>query len=169
MRVMGIPALLCGVALAAGVQSQPQCSSVSSTTEARRVVFVCEHGSVKSLIAASYFNRRAQAKGLSVRAIARGVTPELSVPLPVRNGLHAAGFDVSGYVPQLLEASEIKDATLVVSFDEDISDAVAGRTRYLKWDNLPAVLSDYAGGKDAIVKQVDRLVREFADGRHREQ
>ena len=169
MRVMGIPALLCGVALAAGVQSQPQSSAVSTTSEAPRIVFVCEHGSVKSLIAASYFNRRARAKGLTVRAIARGVAPESTVPLPVRDGLRAAGFDVSGYIPRLLEASDIKDATLVVSFHEDISDAVAGRTRYLKWDNLPAVLSDYAGGKDAIVKQVDRLVRELANGRHREQ
>ena len=165
---MGIAALLYGVATAAGIQSHPQRYAVSSKSEAPPVVFVCEHGSVKSLIAASYFNRRAQAKGLSVRAIARGVTPEPTVPLPVRNGLYAAGFDVSGYIPQLLEASDISGATLVVSFDEDISDAVEGRTRYLKWDNLPAVLSDYARGKDAIGKQVDRLMYELAGGRHHE-
>jgi hypothetical protein len=55
--------------------------------------------------------------------------------------------------------------TLLVSFDEDISDAVAGRARYLKWDNLPAVLADYARGKDAIAKQVERLVHELAGER----
>jgi hypothetical protein len=80
----------------------------------------------------------------------------------VRDGLRAAGFDVSAYRPKLLTASDIRGATLVVSFDEDVSHAVAGRVRYLQWDNLPAVMSDYARGKDAIVKQVDSLLSELA-------
>ncbi|MGH8137076.1 MAG: hypothetical protein ACREVV_02605 [Steroidobacteraceae bacterium] len=144
-------------------------SATPRAAEAPRVVFVCEHGSVKSLIAASYFNQRAQVKGLKVRAIARGVAPEPTVPPAVRDGLRTAGFDVSGYVPQALEASDINGATLIVSFDEDIADAIGGRVRYLKWDNLPAVLSDYPRGKEAIVKQVDQLLREFRAERYREQ
>lgn len=59
MRVIGIAALLCGAAIATSVQSTPQSIAVSSTQETPRVVFVCEHGSVNILIAASYFNRRA--------------------------------------------------------------------------------------------------------------
>lgn len=123
---------------------------------------MCEHGSVKSLIAASYFNKRAKAKGLSVRAIARGVAPEPAVPPVVRDGLRAAGIDVSGYRPQLLAASDLSGATVIVSFDEDLSDTVAGRTRYQKWDNLPGVLANYPRGKDAIVAQIDSLVDELA-------
>jgi protein-tyrosine-phosphatase len=126
------------------------------------VVFVCEHGSVKSLIAASYFNQRAQAKGLKVRAIARGVAPEPTVPPAVLDGLRAAGIDVSEYRPRLLSDADIRGATLIVSFDEDISSAVAGQARYLQWDNLPGVLSDYPRGKTAIVKKVDVLVGELA-------
>ena len=127
-----------------------------------QVVFVCEHGSVKSLIAASFFNQRAKAKGLSVRATARGVAPEPAVPPVVRDGLRAAGFDVSGYRPQLLAASDISGATLIVSFDEDVSGTVAGRARYLQWDNLPGVLSNYARGRAAIVMRIDSLVDELA-------
>lgn len=167
MRAMGVLVFLYGAAFAAGDQPQLPFNATSSAQVAPRVVFVCEHGSVKSLIAASYFNQRAQAKGLKIRAIARGVRPEPKVPIPVRNGLHAAAFDVSGYVPQALTASDIKDATLIVSFDEDLSDAVAGQARYLKWDNLPAVLSDYTRGSAAIVRQVDLLVRELTDERTR--
>jgi protein-tyrosine-phosphatase len=99
------------------------------TAPGARVVFVCEHGSVKSLIAASYFNQRAQAKGLSVRAVARGVAPELTVPPLVRTRLRADGFDVSGYRPQFLADSDIRGATLIVSFDKNVAGALAGAAR----------------------------------------
>lgn len=58
--------------------------------------------------------------------------PEPAAPLLVRAGLRAAGFDVSGYRPQVLNVSDISGAPLIVSFDEDLSDIVAGRIRNLK-------------------------------------
>jgi hypothetical protein len=153
---------LFGLILAAGIQLPAQSGAPPRASEAPRVVFVCEHGSVKSLMAASYFNQRAQAKGLRVRAVARGVDPERTVPPAVRDGLRAAGFDVSEYRPQLLRASDVEGATLVVSFDEDVFEMVAGRARYVKWDNLPSVLSNYARGKDAILERIDGLLAEIA-------
>jgi hypothetical protein len=55
-------------------------SAFSSTTLAspptHQVVFVCEHGNVKSLMAASYFNTMAQARGLPFRAVSRGSAPD---------------------------------------------------------------------------------------------
>ena len=48
--------------------------------EPGRVVFVCEHGSVKSLIASLYFNQRAQQRGLPFKAVARGTAPDSAVP-----------------------------------------------------------------------------------------
>jgi hypothetical protein len=152
---------LANVAHLARAESPAQ-SVAGGASAAPRVVFVCEHGSVKSLIATSYFNRRAQERGLSIRAISRGATPEPSVPDSVRNGLHDAGFDVSAYVPRLLKASDLEGAKLVVSFDQDVSRTVGVRARYLKWDNMPGVLADYPRGRDAIVKQIDSLVDEFA-------
>jgi arsenate reductase len=126
-----------------------------------RVVFVCEHGSVKSLIAMLYFNRSAQERGLRYRAVARGTAPEPAVPGPVRDGLHATGFDVSEFVPQLFKASDVDDASLVVSFDQDIAKVVAGRARHLRWDNLPGVLANYPRGRDEIVRHVDALLDEL--------
>lgn len=161
MRLLAIRPALLILAITFGSPALAQAPPAGGAPRAQ-VVFVCEHGSVKSLIAASYFNRRAKAKGLRFRAIARGVAPEPAVPPVVRDGLRAAGFDASGYRPQLLAASDISGATLIVSFDEDLSDTVAGRARYLKWDNLPGVLSNYARGKDAIVTQIDSLVDELA-------
>ncbi|MFL6603633.1 MAG: hypothetical protein ACJ8R9_20220 [Steroidobacteraceae bacterium] len=138
----------------------------ATTLEAgQKVVFVCEHGSVKSLIAASYFNRSAQAHGLLYHAIARGTAPEPRVPLSVQKGLHAIEVDVSSYVPQLFQASDVEGASLVVSFDQDIDGLVGGKVRHLKWDRLPAVLTNYPRGRDAIVAQIDSLIAALAQGR----
>jgi protein-tyrosine-phosphatase len=136
----------------------------STPNDLGRVVFVCEHGSVKSLIAMVYFNRSAQQRGLAYRAVARGTAPEPTVPGPVREGLHAAGFEVSEFVPQLFKASDVDHASLVVSFDQDITEVVAGRARHLRWDNLPGVLANYGRGRDEIVRHVDALLDELTRG-----
>jgi arsenate reductase len=128
------------------------------------VVFVCEHGSVKSLVASVYFNRRAQERGLPYRAVAMGVGPDAAVPAPVRDGLRADGFDVADFVPRLFEASAAADAALVVSFDQDVTKALGGGVRHLKWDDLPGVLADYPRGRDAIVRRVDALLDDLARG-----
>jgi arsenate reductase len=136
-------------------------AAVRTPIEPDRVVFVCEHGSVKSLIAMLYFNRSAQERGLPYRAVARGTAPEPGVPVSVREGLHAAGFEVSEFVPQLFKASDVDNASLVVSFDQDIEKTVGGRARHLRWDSLPAVLANYARGRDEIVRHVDALLDEL--------
>lgn len=128
------------------------------------VVFVCEHGSVKSLVAMQHFNRTARERGLPYRAIARGVAPERTVPVAARSGLSADGFETSDFVPQRLMGSDLSDAALVVSFDEDITAIVPVRVRHLAWNNLPAVVGDYARGRDAIVARVDSLLDELARG-----
>lgn len=142
-----------------------QSVAADPASRASKIVFVCEHGSVKSLIAASYFNRSAEARGLPYRAVARGTRPEPVVPAPVREDLRAIGVDVSAYVPKLFQASDLQGASLVVSFDQNIAATVDGKVRQLKWDDLPAVLTDYTRGRDAVVKQVESLIEVLAQGR----
>jgi arsenate reductase len=52
--------------------------SAAQTTDAAaapRVIFVCEHGAAKSVIAAAYFNKIATERGLPDRATYRGASP----------------------------------------------------------------------------------------------
>ena len=42
---------------------------------APQIIFVCEHGAGKSVIAAAYFNKLAAERGLPDRAIYRGANP----------------------------------------------------------------------------------------------
>ncbi len=64
-----------------------------------RVVFVCLHGSAKSLIAAEHFCRLAAQQGLDVRATSAGTDPDPEIPLHVIEGLLADGIDVRGRRP----------------------------------------------------------------------
>ena len=130
--------------------------------ERTQVVFVCEHGTVKSLVAMEHFNRKAQARGLPYRALARGMAPGRTVPQAVRAGLRSDGFKTSAFVPQRFRASDLDHAVLVISFDQDVTGIAGGNVRHLTWDNLPAVLTDYSRGRDAIVARIDFLIDELA-------
>jgi protein-tyrosine-phosphatase len=154
--------LLCSLALSYDAQVLAEGIAANNPREPAHVVFVCEHDSVKSLVAMEYFNRGAQERGLAYRAVGRGTAPEPIVPSSVREGLHAAGFDVSHFVPRLLGPSDVEEASLVVSFDQDIAKIVGGKARHFAWDNLPGVLTDYARGRDEIVRHVDDLIDELA-------
>ncbi len=63
-------ALLAAIGFAVASQS----TSVARTTPA--VMFVCEHGAAKSVIATAYFNKLAAERGLPYRATFRGTTPQ---------------------------------------------------------------------------------------------
>jgi len=160
MRLISIS--LFSQAITIATQSTAQSVTATHLAQSTKVLFVCEHGSVRSLVAMEHFNRRARERGLPYQAVARGTAPAPTVPSQVRDGLQADGFDVSGFVPRLLRASDVEDVALVISFDDDITETVGGRTRYLKWDDLPGVLTDYAVGRDAIVSQVDALIDSLA-------
>ena len=163
MHLISLRHFLLSVVVALGAQAT-QSLAAHAAGEPKRVVFVCAHGSVKSLVAAVYFNRLAGERGLPYRAMARGTAPDSTVPAPVVDGLHTDGFDVAGFVPRLLRESDIDGIALIVSFDEDITKTVGTRAPYLKWDDLPGVLSDYPRGRVAIVSQVDALVEALARG-----
>jgi arsenate reductase (thioredoxin) len=156
--------VLLGLAVAFGARVSAQSPGLTRARDRAPVVFVCEHGSVKSLVASVYFNRRAQERGLPYRAVAMGVAPDAAVPAPVRDGLRADGFDVADFVPQAFEASAADYAALVVSFDQDVTKMLGGGVRHLKWDDLPGVLADYPRGRDAIVRRVDALLDDLARG-----
>jgi arsenate reductase len=144
MRSMSLLFGLCSLVISVCTQPHAQDLAAGSSSAPPRVVFVCEHGAVKSLVAMVYFNHRAQERGLAYRAIARGTAPEPSVPSPVSEGLLADGFDVSGYKPRQFNATDLDHASLVVSFDQNVADIAGARARYLRWDDLPEVLTNFS-------------------------
>src|SRR5262245_38781589 len=80
----------------------PPKPEVSATT----VVFVCEHGAAKSVIAAAYFNKLAAAQGLPYTAVARGTKPDPEVSTAVRSDLTTRGLSVPASRPQAVTDEE---------------------------------------------------------------
>src|SRR3954471_6378504 len=65
-----------------------------ATGKPQTIVFVCPFGSAKSVVAARFFNRMATERGLSYRAVARGLTPESTIPAYVREPIRSDGFEI---------------------------------------------------------------------------
>ncbi len=135
---------------------------MTTPSPAQSVVFVCEHGSAKSLVAASWFNRLAQEQGLAVRSSARGRVPDASVPAAVVEALRGDGFDVSGFRPQRLVASDVAPALRVIGIGIDLGPAAAAAGgRAVRWDEIPPVSAGYAAARDAMRARIEALLDEL--------
>ena len=119
------------------------------------VVFVCERGVAKSVVAATLFNQIAAARGLTIRAVSRGTEPDAAMPERIRNGLEAEGMTVNGsFAPTRLTPGDFAAASHVVVFDV----AMPAREKVERWDGLPAFSDGYAAASAAIRMRVEALV-----------
>jgi protein-tyrosine-phosphatase len=122
----------------------------------RTIVFVCLHGSAKSLIAASHFERMARERGVAISASFAGVEPDAAIPPRVVAGLQAEGIDVGDRRPHRITAEELRSAWRVVSFGCDLEPIAPGVVAE-RWDDVPAVSEDYGRARDAITKRLTAL------------
>jgi protein-tyrosine-phosphatase len=151
---------LCVAGTAGGAASPP---AAAAATEAP-VVFVCDHGSVKSLMAASLFNEAAARRGLQMRALARGVNPATSVPAAIAGAMKQDGFEVADFRPQALAEQDVAGAARVVAIGVDLSehDDVA-RAPIASWNDVPPASVDYARARDDLARRVEELLDEMQD------
>lgn len=96
------------------------------------VLFVCDHGSVKSLMAASRFDEAAARRGLRMRAVARGVNPD------------AAG------------AARV----IAIGVDLSLHDGAA-RMPIVNWNDVPPASIDYPRARDDLARRIEALLDEW--------
>jgi protein-tyrosine-phosphatase len=124
------------------------------------VVFVCEHGNVKSLIAREWFNRLAAERGLGLRAISRGVTPGASVPPAIAAALGRDGFDVRGFEPRVFSASESAGVVRVIAIGVDLSvGGDPGKVPVEMWERIPPATESYVASRDALRTRIEDLLK----------
>ena len=128
------------------------------------VVFVCLHGTAKSVIAAAYLNRLSAERGLNIRATAAGMEPEPDVPPHVREGLLRDGLDVRRHRARRVMPEELATAWRVVSFGCDLSDVAPPGLAVVRWDDVPLVSDGFPPARDAIVKRVRQLLEGHENG-----
>ena len=72
-----------------------QAQQPTNKSEPAKVVFVCEHGSAKSVLAAAEFERMAKERGLNFFILARGTSVDPELAPSVVNGLRADGLKLA--------------------------------------------------------------------------
>jgi protein-tyrosine-phosphatase len=131
----------------------------------KEVLFLCQHGGAKSVVAASHFNRLAAERGLPFVAIAAAAEDSYdAVPAPVADYLQREGFDVRKLEPHHVAPAEIETAARIITIGCDLSGAESGAAVSERWDDVPAASEDLEVSVAAIRRHVEALAEEL-DGR----
>jgi hypothetical protein len=150
-----IPALLAAFS-ASAQNTQP-------TQPAAKVVFVCEHGVAKSVIAAAHLRRLAAEKGLNLEVISRGSAPDPEVPAGVIAGLKKDGIAFTPFKPLQVTRPDLAGAAAVISFGPDLSLLADAKTKVLDWSATPTVSGNYDAARTYIVNRLQELVDRLAE------
>jgi len=127
------------------------------------VVFVCEHGNVKSLIAREWFNRQAAQHGLAVRAVSRGLRPVTPAPSAIAEELRRDGFDVAGFEARAFTTADLAGATRVVAIGIERSALGARADLPIEtWEGIPPASEQYAAARDALRARIESLLSTLA-------
>ena len=124
------------------------------------VLFVCQHGAAKSVIAARQLVALARARGLNLKASAAGVEPDEAIPPHVTAGLRGDGIDDHETPPQAVTREMLANAGIVVSFGCDLSAFADGSTRIVQWSGVPAVSDGYDAARTDIVSRLPAVLDE---------
>ena len=155
---MSLSVLLMVVGVSAGIAGQ------SNEVTNPQIVFVCEHGAAKSVIATAYFNKLAAERGLPDRATYRGANPQAELSVSALKGLREDGLDVPSR--QAVSDHNGRCDEGDACFRHRLQSAGAGRIQRegRSWDDVPDD-QGYAAQRDAIKKHVERLLDQFSSKR----
>jgi len=154
--------ILCWLVLVASAGEPVSAQVEVPRPPTRTVVFVCEHGAARSVLAAAYFNRLAAERHLDVRAIARGVAPQPELSAATVVGLKKDGVPFPDEAPRRLTEQDLRRAIRVIAFCP-LPGSVANKARVGTFD-VPAPGDGYDAARDAILVHVKRILDELAGG-----
>jgi arsenate reductase (thioredoxin) len=129
----------------------------------KTIIFVCEHGAAKSIIAASYFNKLANEKGLKFTAIARGTNPDETLSPITVQGLQKDGVAITETQPKKITIEEIKSAHLLVTFCNISDEEVQHANEIEHWRGIPPVSENYEIARDFIKSNLNQIIEELTD------
>ena len=111
-------------------------------------------------MAARFFNRMAAERGLPYRAVARGLTPEATIPSYVREPIKADGFEIgAAEKPVRLQMAEVRTASAVVCIMCELPRAQSAVAREsIRGTDVPDVDAGYGPARDKIVSHLRELV-----------
>lgn len=130
---------------------------VQSVPPSPAVIFVCEHGAAKSVIATAYFNKLAAQRGLPDRATFRGTAPQDDLSVRAVAGLKADGLAIPSGKPAAISDADVTAATHIFAIGCTLPAAAAQSGKAADWTDVPDD-QGYAPMRDAIVRHVTALL-----------
>jgi arsenate reductase len=121
------------------------------------IVFVCEHGAAKSVIATAYFNKLAAERGLPYRAIFRGTSPQDELSVRAVAGLKEDGIAVPSGKPSAISDGDVANATHIFAIGCTLPDKAGRSGKAHDWSDVPDD-KGYGPMRDAIVRHVTELL-----------
>src|SRR5262245_62888151 len=132
-------------------------SLVQPAAESPSVIFVCEHGAAKSVIATAYFNKLATERGLPYRATFRGTTPQDDLSVRAVEGLRADGLAIPSGKPAAISEADVTGATHIFAIGCTLPSVAKASGKASDWSDVPDD-QGYGPMRDAIVRHVTALL-----------
>jgi arsenate reductase (thioredoxin) len=131
--------------------------SQSIMAQGKKIIFVCEHGAAKSVIAASYFNKMAKERNLDYVAECRGTFPDSVVSPAIKQNLTREKVFDPNTKTQKLVISDTANVDRIILFTS-LPPALITNIKTENWSTIQNVDADYEKRRDAIVKKINELL-----------
>jgi protein-tyrosine-phosphatase len=135
--------------------------SYTAMSQHKKIIFVCEHGAAKSVIAASYFNKMAKERNLDYRAECRGTDPDSVVAKTAKDGLTTDKVFDPTTKPEKLLSKDTIGVDRIILFTALPAD-LKTNIKTENWSDIPNVDGDYEKRRNAIVKKINELLDTLA-------
>jgi hypothetical protein len=131
-------------------------STITGNGQTKKVVFVCEHGAGKSVVAAAYFNKIAKDRNLNWEASCRGTNPDEEVSAPTKEGLKSDNLLDPSLSPKKLAPSDTSNVEKIILFTKLPDDFKTG-VKSEDWSSLPNIDAKYEVRRDALIKKINEF------------
>jgi arsenate reductase (thioredoxin) len=124
--------------------------------QTKKVVFVCEHGAAKSVIAANYFNQLAAERGLEFEAVCRATAPDSTLGSATRAGLKTDNIpqNLNPQKISFLDTVNVERIILFIPLPTDYETEVLIED----WSGVQNVDGSYTQRREAIIQKVKTLL-----------
>lgn len=131
-------------------------STMTGNGQIKKVVFVCEHGAGKSVVAAAYFNKIAKERNLDWEASCRGTNPDKEVSAPTKEGLRSDNLLDPTLSPRKLTQTDTSNVEKIILFTK-LPDDFKTSIKSEDWSSLPNIDAKYEVRRDALIKKINEL------------
>ena len=124
----------------------------------RVVLFVCQHGAAKSVLASELLAQHAAALDLPLTARSAGVEPDATVSDRLIELFPERAWELAGRQPRRVTGEDIRDASITITFNVPPGELPAPPAELLTWDDVPPVSDDPIAARATVERHIEALL-----------